>query len=163
MNYNMLFFFSSAKYRTTICDCSATTATAYASTISESSKYGTPNIAKTPERVIHLFTFSQMLSCSIFSRKCQNINFFLLFIVLRPPITSGSMTLGHPNKQAKHQEAMLAANVMQQQGPPIHPQQMRQQNMGMGTQTLGRHHSPNHMRNNSGKYILRLNKQDVKF
>lgn len=72
--------------------------------------------------------------------------------LIRPPITSGSMTLQHPAKQAKHQEAMLAA-----QGPPIHPQQMRQQNMGLGTQTLGRpHHSPNHMRNNSGKFSVYL-------
>lgn len=31
-----------------------------------------------------------------------------------------------------------------------HHAQMRQ--MGLGTQTLGRHHSPNHMRQNSGEF-----------
>lgn len=57
----------------------------------------------------------------------------------RPPVISGSHTLQHPNKN-KHHEGMI---------PHHHPAQMRQ--IGMGTQTLGRHHhSPNHMRQNSG-------------
>lgn len=61
------------------------------------------------------------------------------------------MTLQHPNKVAKHQEAMLAQGQQ-----PMHPQQISRQNMGLGTQTLGRHHSPNHMRNNSGKFSMNL-------
>jgi hypothetical protein len=86
-----------------------------------------------------------------------NFMIFIKIIILlinqlyyRPPITSGSMTLQHPNKVAKHQEAMLA------QGQPMHPQQISRQNMGLGTQTLGRHHSPNHMRNNSGKNYMKI-------
>ncbi|CAO1412065.1 unnamed protein product [Diamesa hyperborea] len=54
-----------------------------------------------------------------------------------PPAISGSHTLQHPNKN-KHHEMMQA-----QSGPGGHHHPMRQ--IGLGTQTLGRHHSPNHM------------------
>jgi hypothetical protein len=40
--------------------------------------------------------------------------------------------------------------MMAQAQAQHHHAQMRQ--MGLGTQTLGRHHSPNHMRQNSGKF-----------
>lgn len=54
----------------------------------------------------------------------------------------------HPNK-TKHHEA---PQQQQQQMMPQHQQYTTMRQMGMGTQTLGRHHhSPNHMRQNSGK------------
>lgn len=54
----------------------------------------------------------------------------------------------HPNK-GKHHDA----NAMIPQHPQ-HAQYQTMRQMGLGTQTLGRHHhSPNHMRQNSGKYL----------
>lgn len=47
---------------------------------------------------------------------------------------------------------MQAQQQQQQQQQLMHPN-MRQ--MGMGTQTLGRHHSPNHMRQNSGELLMK--------
>lgn len=74
-----------------------------------------------------------------FSIKSNN-NFHFPF---SPPVISGSHTLQHPNKN-KHHEGVIP--------PHIHQNQMRQMAMGAGTQTLGRHHhSPSHMRQNSGK------------
>lgn len=76
---------------------------------------------------------------------CERI--FINFIdFFRPPVISGSHTLQHPNKTNKHHDANAMVIPQHQQ----YPANMRQ--MALGTQTLGRHHhSPNHMRQNSGK------------
>jgi hypothetical protein len=56
--------------------------------------------------------------------------------------------LQHPNKTNKHHDATAMIPQQHQQ----YPTNMRQ--MALGTQTLGRHHhSPNHMRQNSGKNL----------
>lgn len=79
---------------------------------------------------------------------CECEGIFMNFIDFsRPPVISGSHTLQHPNKTNKHHDA--TAMIPQQQHPQ-YATNMRQ--MALGTQTLGRHHhSPNHMRQNSGK------------
>jgi hypothetical protein len=82
------------------------------------------------------------ISSSSISQILELIDFF----PHRPPVISGSHTLQHPNKGKHVNENMI---------PPHHHPNIRQ--MGMGTQTLGRHHhSPNHMRQNSGNKILKL-------
>jgi hypothetical protein len=113
----------------TICNCTA------ASTNAKSSDYGSSYIAKAAEWVRRK------------SQMCVSEGIFMKFIdFCRPPVISGSHTLQHPNKSNKHHDANAMVIPQHQQ----YPTNMRQ--MALGTQTLGRHHhSPNHMRQNSGK------------
>lgn len=120
----------------TICNC-----TTAATTNAKSSGNGSSNAAKTAKWVRNWRDFEWKFF----------IDFSCSFVFCRPPVISGSHTLQHPNKNKHHPETM---NMI----PPHHhpnPNQNQMRQMGLGTQTLGRHHhSPNHMRQNSGEIIF---------